>query len=481
MADSDCIIVHEQVVVPDAVVVEEMVALPGEKGDKGDPFTYDDFTPEQIADLQRPATEAAAVANQAAEKANKAATDIKALGVTLMAEEAKRESAESSRTSAESERAEAEVLRETSFSQMQTTLEGLITDTRTATSNANTAADKANQAAESIDDKISGKQDRLISGDNIEIKDNVISAQGINGKLFEDTSKTYQLYYFKNGLFFYCNKDSRLACWNEQTGEDTVYDEILLNIHSYQYIRNSCFVYKDGKIIVPNSSAITCWDLDTRTKIWTLSELFYDCNFIEYKDFVYFYKNDGVLRLIDFETGLTEKEFDLKELSGATIPDIQNFGQCEYNGFNYFLSYSNLFKIDSSNGDISFVGKIEGSGYNIIVYFKSVAYVIGHQKICTIEMSNIENGTLAKKNEAGYTMNTYVNVSPSDSLMGNTIYGYNYKLTFNSLYYNIYVYADINMDEYVGRVIKGDFGHIQIPNPNLENGKLLYPRYKKFN
>lgn len=177
MADSDCIIVHEQVVVPDAAVVEEMVALPGEKGDKGDPFTYDDFTPEQIADLQRPATEAAKVANQAAEKANKAATDIKVLGVTLTAEEAKRESAESGRTSAESERAEAEVLRETSFSQMQTTLEGLISDTNTATSNANTAAgnaenaattannsatlanaaaDKANQAAESIAYKENG-------------------------------------------------------------------------------------------------------------------------------------------------------------------------------------------------------------------------------------------------------------------------------------------------------------------------------------
>lgn len=147
MADSDCIIVHEQVVVPDAAVVEEMVALPGEKGDKGDPFTYDDFTPEQIAELQRPATEAAEVANQAAENANKATSDIKALGVKLTAEEAKRESAESSRASAESERAEAEFQRETSFSQMQTTLEGLITDTRTATSNANTAAQSANDAA----------------------------------------------------------------------------------------------------------------------------------------------------------------------------------------------------------------------------------------------------------------------------------------------------------------------------------------------
>lgn len=179
MADSDCIIVHEQVVVPDAAVVEEMVALPGEKGDKGDPFTYDDFTPEQIAELQRPATEAAKVANEAAEKANKAATDIKTLGVTLTAEEAKRESAESSRASAESERAEAEALRESSFSQMQTTLEGLISDTNTATSNANTAAgnaenaataannsatlanaaaDKANQAAESIENRFSGER-----------------------------------------------------------------------------------------------------------------------------------------------------------------------------------------------------------------------------------------------------------------------------------------------------------------------------------
>ena len=147
MADSDCIIVHEQVVVPDAAVVEEMVALPGEKGDKGDPFTYDDFTPEQIADLQRPATEAAKVANEAAENANKATSDIKALGVKLTAEEAKRESAESSRASAESERAEAEFQRETSFSQMQTTLEGLISDTNTATSNANTAAGKAENAA----------------------------------------------------------------------------------------------------------------------------------------------------------------------------------------------------------------------------------------------------------------------------------------------------------------------------------------------
>lgn len=76
MADSDCIIVHDQVVVPDAAVVEEMVALPGEKGDKGDkgdPLTYDDLTPEQIEELQRPAIEAAEKANTATTSANNAA------------------------------------------------------------------------------------------------------------------------------------------------------------------------------------------------------------------------------------------------------------------------------------------------------------------------------------------------------------------------------------------------------------------------
>lgn len=40
---------------------------------KGDPFTYDDFTPEQIEDIKRPATEAAGLARQAAGDANDAA------------------------------------------------------------------------------------------------------------------------------------------------------------------------------------------------------------------------------------------------------------------------------------------------------------------------------------------------------------------------------------------------------------------------
>ena len=46
----------------------------GDKGDKGDAFTYDDFTAEQIAGLQKPATDAAAIANEAADNANNKAS-----------------------------------------------------------------------------------------------------------------------------------------------------------------------------------------------------------------------------------------------------------------------------------------------------------------------------------------------------------------------------------------------------------------------
>ncbi|MBU3809649.1 MAG: hypothetical protein H9802_14775 [Candidatus Phocaeicola faecipullorum] len=47
--------------------------LIAQKGDKGDAFTYDDFTPEQIEELQRPASEAAVVALAAAKGADASA------------------------------------------------------------------------------------------------------------------------------------------------------------------------------------------------------------------------------------------------------------------------------------------------------------------------------------------------------------------------------------------------------------------------
>lgn len=61
-------------------------------GKDGDPFTYADFTPEQIADLQRPALDAATIANTAAEEANTATNTANsaASNANTAAEEAQR-------------------------------------------------------------------------------------------------------------------------------------------------------------------------------------------------------------------------------------------------------------------------------------------------------------------------------------------------------------------------------------------------------
>lgn len=52
---------------------EQLAAL---KGDKGDPFTWDDFTPAQIEILKKPATDAADKADKAADRAEKAAGEV---------------------------------------------------------------------------------------------------------------------------------------------------------------------------------------------------------------------------------------------------------------------------------------------------------------------------------------------------------------------------------------------------------------------
>lgn len=64
----------------------------GDKGDKGDAFTYDDFTPQQIADLKQPATDAA--------------QQLQVFQTTAEANEADREENEAERVSAEAARAE---------------------------------------------------------------------------------------------------------------------------------------------------------------------------------------------------------------------------------------------------------------------------------------------------------------------------------------------------------------------------------------
>lgn len=79
--------------------------IKGEKGDKGDPFTYDDFTPEQIAELQRPATEAA-------ERAGQAISEINTLEQQVEAKERQRETAETERQQSEAARQTQEATRQ---------------------------------------------------------------------------------------------------------------------------------------------------------------------------------------------------------------------------------------------------------------------------------------------------------------------------------------------------------------------------------
>lgn len=201
---------------------EWLESLKGEPGDKGDPFTFEDFTPEQIKELQRPAADATNAANQAAqaasqaaqtatgaagmatdaaESANQAASNATTAAETATeaaqsasqteasieqaealrvaaekqreANETSCESAETARAKAESERATAEQSRVSAESSRVTAEEGRVSaeqsrvtefstlkqNAETATVNANEAAQKANEAAQGIDEKIAGKQD----------------------------------------------------------------------------------------------------------------------------------------------------------------------------------------------------------------------------------------------------------------------------------------------------------------------------------
>ena len=112
---------------------QDLLLLADIKGEKGDPFTYDDFTDEQIADLKRPATEAAETANQAAEAANqsKEAAD----------------QAEAARIVNESNREASETERQTNELQRQSDTATAIGNAEAATTSANEAAAKANNAA----------------------------------------------------------------------------------------------------------------------------------------------------------------------------------------------------------------------------------------------------------------------------------------------------------------------------------------------
>lgn len=190
---------------------------------KGEPFTYEDFTPEQLEALQKPAVDAATRADGAAQSANTAAGNANtaaqnannvansvaelepiiaqkeqarnlAENARVLAEqdresseqqrhtnEQSREKAEEGRNTSETERQQAEQSRkeaETSrVSEFNTLKQSAETATGkantaaqkadTATENANQAAQNANQAADNIQAELDKKQDALVSGENI--------------------------------------------------------------------------------------------------------------------------------------------------------------------------------------------------------------------------------------------------------------------------------------------------------------------------
>ena len=175
----------------------------------GEPFAYEDFTPEQIEGLKKPALDAAAVAEASADAATKAAanaanaaktaTEASSFAVDAAdgagqaavdaglaktaaeeaaviateaagaagsaaeeassAAEAARQTntevstAEQGRVTAEEQRAAAEQTRQTKFSQLKQ-------EAQTATQEASAAAQAANKAAENIEQNLSEKQDK---------------------------------------------------------------------------------------------------------------------------------------------------------------------------------------------------------------------------------------------------------------------------------------------------------------------------------
>ena len=117
-------------------------------GERALGVTYDDLTPEQIAELQRPATEAAAEANDAAQAAATATKEAKAA-----TEDAK---SASDRAERMAEEARNEAVAAASAAEAAATA---TEEADAAAVTANAAAQAANTAAEGIDEKIANKAD----------------------------------------------------------------------------------------------------------------------------------------------------------------------------------------------------------------------------------------------------------------------------------------------------------------------------------
>ena len=134
---------------------EQLLAL---KGDKGDAFVYSDFTPAQIAELQQPATDAVIAVNEAEIIRNNAENDRISNEYIREENEFTREQNENERVIAETTRCQNEQARVTAEGLRVTAEQTRQTNTATAITNANNAATNANNAAANVKDGKSAYQ-----------------------------------------------------------------------------------------------------------------------------------------------------------------------------------------------------------------------------------------------------------------------------------------------------------------------------------
>lgn len=163
-------------------LVEEAVVLPGK------PLTYDDLTPEQIEELQRPAIEAAETANEAAKNADTATekANIAAQSATT---------ATTNANNAASEATTAALL----ANEATDNANSAALNANNAATSANAAADKANQAAQNVDGRVTD-----LEGKASQVYDNLaaIEASGESNpnKIYID-GETLIPYVYKKGKF----------------------------------------------------------------------------------------------------------------------------------------------------------------------------------------------------------------------------------------------------------------------------------------
>ena len=157
----------------------------GDKGDKGDAFTYEDFTDEQIAGLQKPANDAAAVALSAAETANDKAT-----------------LANSAATNANEKASLADTMA-TKADTAATNANNKATLADNAANNANEKAELANTAAANANDKAGLADTAAENANDLASHPNIVLDNGNWGKWNVETQKYEDTGFSSVGSFSY--------------------------------------------------------------------------------------------------------------------------------------------------------------------------------------------------------------------------------------------------------------------------------------